>query len=139
MEERSEFEVWQNDEMVASTSGPRDEARREAMNYAKQYAEDGPVQIFEVTRTLVPNMTDRERFEEWANLSIGMIERSTEPGYTHQYEDSSTQIAWAAWDAATKAEREACAKVCDDIDDDQGGDPIRAGVCADAIRARSNK
>ena len=51
-----EFEVWQNDEMVASASGPRDEALREAMHYAAQYEQDGPVRVFEVTRTLVrPN------------------------------------------------------------------------------------
>lgn len=50
-----EFEVWQGDEMVASTSGPRDAALREAMHYASQYEEDGPVRVFEVTRTLVPN------------------------------------------------------------------------------------
>ena len=52
-----EFEVWQGDEMVASTSGPRDDAMREAMNYAAQYEQDGPVRVFEVTRTLVrPNV-----------------------------------------------------------------------------------
>ena len=51
-----EFEVWQGDEMVASASGPRDDALREAMNYAAQYEQDGPVRVFEVTRTLVtPN------------------------------------------------------------------------------------
>lgn len=50
-----EFEVWQGDEMVASASGPREDALREAMHYAAQYAEDGPVRVFEVTRTLVPN------------------------------------------------------------------------------------
>ena len=51
-----EFEVWQGDEMVASASGPREDALREAMHYAAQYAEDGPVRVFEVTRTLVPNL-----------------------------------------------------------------------------------
>lgn len=52
----SEFEVWQGDEMVASASGPRDTALREAMHYAAQYQQDGPVRLFEVTRTLVrPN------------------------------------------------------------------------------------
>lgn len=53
----SEFEVWQGDEMVASASGPRDTALREAMHYAAQYQQDGPVRLFEVTRTLVrPNV-----------------------------------------------------------------------------------
>jgi len=51
-----EFEVWQGDEMVASASGPREDALREAMHYAVQYAQDGPVRVFEVTRTLMPNV-----------------------------------------------------------------------------------
>jgi hypothetical protein len=51
-----EFEVWQDDVMVASASGPREDALREAMHYAAQYQQDGPVRVFEVTRTLVrPN------------------------------------------------------------------------------------
>lgn len=52
-----EFEVWQGDNMVASASGPRDDALREAMNYAAQYEQDGPARVFEVTRTLAtPNV-----------------------------------------------------------------------------------
>lgn len=51
-----EFEVWQDDMMVASASGQRADALREAMHYAAQYELDGPVRVFEVTRTLVrPN------------------------------------------------------------------------------------
>lgn len=51
-----EFEVWQGDEMVSSASGPRETALREAMHYAAQYGQDGPVRVFEVTRTVVtPN------------------------------------------------------------------------------------
>lgn len=51
-----EFEVWQDDEMVASASGPRENALREAMHYAAQYEQDGLVRVFEVVRTLVtPN------------------------------------------------------------------------------------
>ena len=48
-----EFEVWQGDEMQASATGPRDTALREAMHYAAQYGQDGPVRVFEVTRVLV--------------------------------------------------------------------------------------
>ena len=51
-----EFEVWQEDEMCASASGTREDALREAMHYATQYGQGGPVRVFEVTRTLVtPN------------------------------------------------------------------------------------
>ena len=39
---------------------------------------------------------------------------------------------------AVKAEREACAKVCDDIDAEYGGEDVLATWCAQAIRARSN-
>lgn len=57
-----EFEVWQNDMMVASASGPRDDALREAMHYAAQYEQDGPVRVFEVTRILVrPNARHESR------------------------------------------------------------------------------
>lgn len=48
-----EFEVWQGDEMCASASGPRDEALREAIRYAAQYEQDGPVRVFEVMRTFI--------------------------------------------------------------------------------------
>jgi hypothetical protein len=48
-----EFEVWQGGEMLASASGPRDTALREAMRYAAQYGQDSPVRVFEVTRILV--------------------------------------------------------------------------------------
>ena len=49
----AEFEVWQNDEMVASASGPREDALNEAQHYAWQYGQDGECRIFEVTRTLL--------------------------------------------------------------------------------------
>ena len=39
---------------------------------------------------------------------------------------------------AVKAEREACAKVCDDIDAEYSGEDVLATWCAHAIRARSN-
>ena len=39
---------------------------------------------------------------------------------------------------AVEAEREACAKVCDDIDAEYGGEDVLATWCAKAIRARSN-
>lgn len=48
-----EFEVWQDDMMVASACGPREDAYAEAMRYAEQYGQDGPVRVFEVQRTLM--------------------------------------------------------------------------------------
>lgn len=47
----AEFEVWQNDAMVAGCSGPRDRALAEAVHYAVVYQADGnPCLIQEVTR-----------------------------------------------------------------------------------------
>jgi hypothetical protein len=39
---------------------------------------------------------------------------------------------------AAAAEREACAKVCDDIDVEYGGEDVVATWCSAAIRARGN-
>jgi hypothetical protein len=47
------FEVWQNDEMVASCSGPEPRALTEAKHYASQYAQDGPVSVFRVSRVRI--------------------------------------------------------------------------------------
>jgi hypothetical protein len=43
-----------------------------------------------------------------------------------------------AIEAAVLAEREACAKVCDDIDAEYGGEDVLATWCAKAIRARGS-
>ena len=86
-------------------------------------------------------MTDREAFEAWDEAHRG------EP----------TQTRWGAWQAATAAERERCAKVCEAYAIDQhalykgkppytGKEPGRyspytegmsdgADVCADKIRS----
>lgn len=61
------------------------------------------------------------------------------------------KMALNAWNVAAKEEREACAKVCDEIsgqawalwetvaDPIEQGRSIGADHCADAIRVRSNK
>lgn len=53
-------------------------------------------------------------------------------------EDSPVFWAWEGWQAGVKAEREACAKVCDDIDVEYGGEDVVATWCSAAIRARGN-
>ena len=51
-----EFEVWQDGMMVASCSGPEEAAKREALHYAAQYEQDGPIELYRVDRThLQPN------------------------------------------------------------------------------------
>lgn len=52
-DETAEFEVWQDGEVVAGSCGPREDALHEAMHYANQYGQEGIVEVFEVTRTLV--------------------------------------------------------------------------------------
>lgn len=47
----SEFEVRCNGEAVAWTSGLWQDALNEAKRYAAIYAEDGPIEIFEVHKT----------------------------------------------------------------------------------------
>jgi hypothetical protein len=49
----AEVEVWLDDEMVSSVSGPREEALKEAERYAIQYCQDGAVTVYEITRKLV--------------------------------------------------------------------------------------
>lgn len=45
------FEVWQEGQRVAMTSGPdRHVAMREAIHYALIYGQDGPVRVFEGPR-----------------------------------------------------------------------------------------
>lgn len=42
--------MWKGDDFCASASRPREEVLREAIHYATQYEQEGPVQIFEVIR-----------------------------------------------------------------------------------------
>ena len=51
--EYAEFEVWQDEMMVAGTSGPRAMALADAQHYYLIYSQDGPVKLYEVTRVEV--------------------------------------------------------------------------------------
>ena len=61
------------------------------------------------------------------------------------YEARNPTMKWASlvwWEKlhmAVLAEREACAKVCDDIDAENDGLDMLATVCAEAIRARGDR
>ncbi|AWP80966.1 hypothetical protein [Bordetella bronchiseptica] len=44
------FDLWQDDMVVATASGPRSQALNEIQHYAAMYSPDGPVQIEEVIR-----------------------------------------------------------------------------------------
>lgn len=44
------FDLWFDDMVVASASGPREQALAEIQHYAAQYAKSGPVEIEEIIR-----------------------------------------------------------------------------------------
>ena len=67
-------------------------------------------------------MTDREAFEAWAG--------KREKYHTTREWDAMRR----AWQAATEAERERCAKVCDAIAHDWRGANSQSVQCANAIR-----
>lgn len=46
----AEFQITQDGFIVAGAEGPRDQAWAEIQRYAAQYAEDGPIEIWEITR-----------------------------------------------------------------------------------------
>lgn len=69
-------------------------------------------------------------FEEWLELDAGVMR------YGLQLRPSWVDAARAGWEAATKAEREACAKVCDEFDADTWDAQDGAVKLAELIRAR---
>lgn len=69
----AEFEIYCDDGFVASVSGPRESAWREAMHYVSQYMADGEIRVMEVKRWNVSFPMDDE---EGAPQPI---ETSTEP------------------------------------------------------------
>lgn len=56
----------------------------------------------------------RERFEAWriAHNPFG-IGRSTEPGYTDNYDSPFTQQQWETWQAAESAAVRRCAQIAE--------------------------
>ena len=56
--------------------------------------------------------------------------------------DKAAELGWhlqAQIKAAVLAEREECAKVCEELNEQDNGFPMSALVCATAIRARREK
>lgn len=75
-------------------------------------------------------------FDEW------MV--THRPGYKPSDDSVQDRVLRSCWEAATAAEREACAKVCEQYADDHSGtsndrhgEEFAAFNCAAAIRARS--
>lgn len=91
----------------------------------------------------------RKAFEAWA-VNGGGFACVPDKDDAGQYSEPEAHYAWLAWQAATKAEREACAKLCDAArgvmmqeGDDAEDEDIAAGgfvalsMIADAIRSRT--
>jgi hypothetical protein len=73
-----------------------------------------------------------EEFNKWWDEDL-LTENNPYVGGTPAY------WAWEGWCAAVKAEREACAKVCEGYTDNSDADHESHGyACAAAIRGRGN-
>lgn len=82
-------------------------------------------------------MSTREDFEKWAEGSGFDLSLFSD---SDCYRNDDTALSWRAWQAATRVEREACAKVCESRR--TGGnirEDIEAKRCAAAIRARGDQ
>jgi hypothetical protein len=66
-------------------------------------------------------------------LAAWMIERGYATGHGDTVEDLLKELEWQI----AEREREACAKVCEDIDTEYEGEDVLATWCAAAIRART--
>ena len=81
--------------------------------------------IFERFAALVA-AAEREKVAAW------MMARGYATGHGDTIEDLLVELEWQV----RESEREACAKVCEDIDTEYEGQDVLATWCAAAIRAR---
>jgi hypothetical protein len=85
----------------------------------------------------------RQAFEAWAREQFGYTDFSCwSDDYelvAGEYSNTMIQVRWQAWQAATAAEREQCAKVCDAIGEWHAKTDMKlayvADKCAEIIRA----
>ena len=75
----------------------------------------------------------RQAFEAWA-ISLLPLGRSD-----GEYTVGQAAHAWRTWQAATAAEREACADIADNICSEYGGNDPTTQMVAAAIRARGEE
>ena len=92
------------------------------------------------------DVTVRAQFEHWMS-DEGQSPKAVERSRDGEYKYMPAGAAWKAWQAAAKAEREACAEVCDEymnwckswgLYENDNIANEGAKECAAAIRARSN-
>jgi hypothetical protein len=74
----------------------------------------------------------------WQSGEIAHLEqlKAFEALVRDDYSNKHAQLWLKRIDEAVKAEREACAKLCDDIDDSHWGCEVKASWCSREIRAR---
>ncbi len=68
-----------------------------------------------------------------------IIRMAREAGFAHSWSEAAGEALERFAALAAAAEREACAKVCEDIDTEYEGEDVLATWCAAAIRARGEK
>lgn len=92
------------------------------------------------------DLLERQAFEVWVSAAPFGYDVCRYPNdaaryaWPDQYRRIEVQLAWDAWQAAKKDEREACAKVCENNDGSWADTDWNNAVkhCADKIMARSN-
>ena len=79
-------------------------------------------------------MFDRTAFEMWLDFDEDQKQMLSGRNESGDYLHATIAIQWEAWQAATKAEREACAKVCESRQTPGTGSVAILNGAADAIR-----
>ena len=77
-------------------------------------------------------MNTRETFEAWHRKVFALPDWYYAPLYKDNFPSIDVKAHYQVWQAATAAERERCAEICDGIGD--GNRWSDAHSCADAIR-----
>ena len=106
-------------------------AREAGLPYIYQTGEVANLRLVERFAALVAD-AKREKLAAW------MIERGYATGHGDSIEKLLEELEWQI-EERIRNEREACAKVCEDIDTEYEGEDVLATWCATAIRERGNK
>ena len=93
---------------------------------SKEHKLDRIVEILSPFAALIA-AAEREKLAAW------MIQRGYATGHGDTIKDLLKELEWQI----AEREREACAKVCEDIDTEYEGEDVLATWCAAAIRART--
>ena len=103
-------------------------AREAGLPYIYQTGEVANLRLVERFAALVAD-AEREKVAAW------MMRQGYATGHGDTIKDLLKELEWQI----KEHEREACAKVCEDIDTEYEGEDVLATWCATAIRARGNR